>query len=551
MLQHYLNIISFPITPGQNQCSLLEGTSFPGMLFLQQSCSPCPGGGFIPLPVARWWQGATGAALSHGGEERRGYEGGDICLAGCVRGRQQRVLWDKRRMPAPRAGWQGAGQAGRERAEPPSHHQPQKDSYRGSTGMDELPGPVREKVQISPKLDSEHPLRSLANKYYTALVNGDLKSLEVLTDRYYEDVNLVFEISKNEMEWQVKSQSSYGLSGLWSLEYKQELSTPLCIAASHGHTACLRHLLLRRADPNLAPGGHTPLHEACRGGHTDCVELLLEHKADPNLQSDEGLAPLHLCTTRGSLGCAKLLLRHGAAVDLPSEEAGETALHVAARHGLYDHAHLYLRHGARVDARSAREETAMGVLCSHAPTTTTTTSGGDDDDLLRLCRLLAAHGADLDARDEGHRSPLHKACGAANAALARFLLRRGADVNAIDYDGLSPLGCALQAAALRRERRPHRAVQLLLNHGSQKIWPPAFAKVLKSCAAVPEIIEVLINSYSQIPISEKWAEVVPEEVMQQHRLFYESFFRLSGTVRCLQHLCRFAIRKKFGNKCHC
>ncbi|XP_038038039.2 ankyrin repeat and SOCS box protein 18 isoform X3 [Anas platyrhynchos] len=426
-----------------------------------------------------------------------------------------------------------------------------QDSYRGSTGMDELPGPVREKVQISPKLDSEHPLRSLANKYYTALVNGDLKSLEVLTDRYYEDVNLVFEISKNEMEWQVKSQSSYGLSGLWSLEYKQELSTPLCIAASHGHTACLRHLLLRRADPNLAPGGHTPLHEACRGGHTDCVELLLEHKADPNLQSDEGLAPLHLCTTRGSLGCAKLLLRHGAAVDLPSEEAGETALHVAARHGLYDHAHLYLRHGARVDARSAREETAMGVLCSHAPTTTTTTSGGDDDDLLRLCRLLAAHGADLDARDEGHRSPLHKACGAANAALARFLLRRGADVNAIDYDGLSPLGCALQAAALRRERRPHRAVQLLLNHGSQKIWPPAFAKVLKSCAAVPEIIEVLINSYSQIPISEKWAEVVPEEVMQQHRLFYESFFRLSGTVRCLQHLCRFAIRKKFGNKCHC
>uniref|UniRef100_A0A8B9EF14 Ankyrin repeat and SOCS box containing 18 n=1 Tax=Anser cygnoides TaxID=8845 RepID=A0A8B9EF14_ANSCY len=336
-------------------------------------------------------------------------------------------------------------------------------------------------------------------------------------------------------------------AGLWSLEYKQELTTPLCIAASHGHAACLRHLLLRHADPDLAPGGRAPLHEACQGGHTDCVELLLEHKADPNLRSDEGLAPLHLCTTRNSLGCAKLLLRHGAAVDLPSEEAGETALHVAARHGLYDHAHLYLRHGARVDARSVREETAMGVLCGHAPDTT----GGDNDDLLRLCRLLAAHGADLDARDEGHRSPLHKACRAANAALARFLLRRGADVNAIDYDGLSPLGCALQAAAFRRERRPHQAVQLLLNHGSQKIWPPAFAKVLKSCAAVPEIIEVLINSYSQIPVSEKWAEVVPEEVMQQHQLFYKSFFRLSGTVRCLQHLCRFAIRKKFGNKCHC
>lgn len=31
---------------------------------------------------------------------------------------------------------------------------------------------------------------------------------------------------------------------------------------------------------------------------------------------------------------------------------------------------------------------------------------------------------------------------------------------------------------------------------------------------MPEIIEILINSYSQIPISEKWVEAVPEEVLQ-------------------------------------
>ncbi|KAF1443903.1 Ankyrin repeat and SOCS box protein 18, partial [Pygoscelis papua] len=241
--------------------------------------------------------------------------------------------------------------------------------------------------------------------------------------------------------------------------------------------------------------------------------------------------------------CAKLLLRHGATVDLPSEDGGETALHVAARHCLWDHAHLYLRHGAHVDARSAREETALSILCGQAP--------GTSEGCLQLCRLLAAHGADIHAQDEMWRSPLHKACGAANASLARFLLRRGADVNAIDYDGISPLGCALQSAAFKQELRPHLAVQLLLNHGSQKIWPPAFIKVLKSCAAMPEIIEVLFNSYSQIPVSEKWAEAVPEEVFQQHRLFYESFFRLTGTVRCLQHLCRSAIRKKFGSKCHC
>nr|XP_009930756.1 PREDICTED: homeobox protein GBX-2 [Opisthocomus hoazin] len=122
--------------------------------------------------------------------------------------------------------------------------------------MGELPGPVTEKVQISPKLDLEHPLtaHTPATKYYTALIMGDLRSLEVLTDRYYQDVNLVFEISKNELEWQAKSQATYGLSGLWSLEYKRELTTPLCLAARLGHTACLRHLLRR------GPGPAAPLH---------------------------------------------------------------------------------------------------------------------------------------------------------------------------------------------------------------------------------------------------------------------------------------------------
>ncbi|NXA93357.1 ASB18 protein, partial [Melanocharis versteri] len=398
--------------------------------------------------------------------------------------------------------------------------------------MSESPGAVTGRLRISSKLDLEHPIaaRAPVAGFYTALVTGDLRSLQVLTERHHQDVNLVFEISKNELEWQVKSQASYGLSGLWALEERQELSTPLRLAARHGHPECLRHLLRHGADPNLAPGGQGPLHEACQGGHSHCVQLLLEYGADPNLRSDQGTAPLHLCTTPGSLGCARLLLRHGAAVELPSEAGGDTALHVAARHVLCDHARLYLQRRARVDARNARQETAP--------------------DSLQLFQLLAAHGADVEARDESWRSPLHRACGAANAELVRLLLRRGADANAIDYDGVSPLGWALRGAASHGDLRPHLTVQLLLNHGSQKIWPPAFVKVLRSCAAVPEVIEVLFNSYSQIPVCQEWAEAVPGEVFQQHRLFYESFFGLAGTARSLQHLCRAAIRRNFGSRCH-
>lgn len=86
------------------------------------------------------------------------------------------------------------------------------------------------------------------------------------------------------------------------MEYKRELTTPLCIAAAHGHTACVRHLLGRGADPDASPGGRGALHEACLGGHTACARLLLQHRADADLLSAEGLAPLHLCRTAASLG---------------------------------------------------------------------------------------------------------------------------------------------------------------------------------------------------------------------------------------------------------
>ncbi|XP_062974607.1 ankyrin repeat and SOCS box protein 18 isoform X1 [Elgaria multicarinata webbii] len=409
-----------------------------------------------------------------------------------------------------------------------------------------LPGPAEEKWQIfeqeGPKLQRKSHVP--VDQYYDALVTGNLKKLQSLIDRHYEDVNVVFEITKNELEWQVKSQAAYGLSGLWSLEYKRELTTPLCISASHGHTACLRHLLFWRADPNAAPGGRSALHEACDGGHTDCAELLLEHKANPNLLRDDGQAPLHLCTSQSTLGCAKALVRFGALVNLPSEELQETPLHIAAKHGLYEHMHLYLRYGAVVDKKNSLEETSLSVACREAKKVE------NQESYLRVCKLLLTYGAEVNTVDEEVKTPLHKACRNAHHSLVQLLLQSKADVNAIDYNGACPMSCVLQAAAFKQELRPHLTVQTLLNHGSQKIWPTAFVKVLRSCASVPEIIEILYNSYLHLPISEKWVETIPKEELQRHLPFYESFFNQLYTVRPLQHLCRCAIRKRFGSRCH-
>ncbi|XP_069926105.1 ankyrin repeat and SOCS box protein 18 isoform X2 [Oryctolagus cuniculus] len=372
---------------------------------------------------------------------------------------------------------------------------------------------------------------------------GDLHHVRALMDEYFQDADVVFEIHTDEMEWQVASPATFGVSGLWTLEYKRELTTPLCIAAAHGHTASVRHLLSRGAHPDASPGGRGALHEACLGAHTACARLLLQHGAHPDLRSAEGLAPLHLCRTAASLGCARALLEHGASVQRAGGAARDTPLHVAAQRGLDEHARLYLGHGARVDARNGRGETALSAACGAAWRPDEQARG------LRLCALLLGHGAAADARDEDERSPLHKACGHARPDLASLLLQHGADAGALDYGGASPLARALQTAACAPQAAAQRTVQALLNHGSPTVWPDAFPKVLRICAPAPAVIELLSNSYSQLRVSESWKEVIPEDALQTHKAFYQSFFALGHAPRCLQHLCRCAIRRLCGRKC--
>uniref|UniRef100_A0A8D2QQR8 Ankyrin repeat and SOCS box containing 18 n=1 Tax=Zosterops lateralis melanops TaxID=1220523 RepID=A0A8D2QQR8_ZOSLA len=292
-------------------------------------------------------------------------------------------------------------------------------------------------------------------------------------------------------------------AGLWTLEERWELSTPLCLAARHGHPDCLRHLLRRGADPNLAPGGQAPLHWACQGGHSHCLELLLEYRADPNLRSDEGMAPLHLCTSPGSL--RKRLVGGGG--------EGRAA-----------------RGGGKAPGRDAGHGSCLPSR---------------EEGMLNICRVLLQIPPSIPGFLGDQGEPAWRGIS--------LLQPRTSGTGLCEAKGwdkeVSPLWALLGAAA-HRDRRPHVTVQLLLNHGSQRIWPPAFGKVLKSCATVPEVIEVLFNSYSQIPVSRQWAQAVPEEVFQQHQPFYQSVLGLAGRARCLQHLCRSAIRARLGGRCH-
>ncbi|NXG64566.1 ASB10 protein, partial [Hemiprocne comata] len=362
-----------------------------------------------------------------------------------------------------------------------------------------------------------------------ALFTGDLEMVQKYFTRSAA-VNLIIETRGDELRWTSRKR------GLWSLSYEQELTTPLLITASRGYTECLHLLLLRGADPGLAPGGRTALHQACAAASAACARLLLAFGADPEAVSEDGYKPLHLCKSPDSLKCVQQLLQHEASVNSRTEEEGDTALHIAARHGLTRHVQLLLRCGAELEAENKEGQTPLNAACAqpHQPQ--------DTDSYYQVCQLLVDSGACVNAADRDRQRPLHLACKNASAGVAELLLARGASVNVMTYGGSTALHNILQAAAYKLEHHPELVVRALLNHGAVRIWPGALLKVLRFCHSCPRLIEALINSYDRVHVSEDWVGAVPAEVVQKYPRFYQSLFSLEHRPRSLQHLARCTLR---------
>ncbi|XP_029381183.1 ankyrin repeat and SOCS box protein 10 isoform X1 [Echeneis naucrates] len=370
-----------------------------------------------------------------------------------------------------------------------------------------------------------------------ALYTGNLEAMQHLFPRG-STVNLIIEPQGGDMRWVARGE------GLWSLTYEQELTTPLHITASRGFVDCLQLLLQRGANVDLAPGGITALHESCENCQSECTKLLLIHGANANAVSEDGIMPLHICTSPESLECAKYLLQYGAAINGRTQDENDTPLHVAGRNGLPDHTELYLRYGAAVNKKNDEGLTPLNAACSRPQEVQ------DLQRYFKVCQMLIGAGADVHAADQDKHTPLHMACKNANPDIVDLLLKNGACVNNMDYGGEAPMHNILKVVCYKISHHPERIVRALLNHGSIRVWPGALPKVLKHCCASPRTIEVLLNTYSHLKVTDTWVESVSTEIFKEHKEFYESVFSLALTPRSLQHLARCRLRNILEGRAH-
>ncbi|XP_029813069.1 ankyrin repeat and SOCS box protein 4 [Suricata suricatta] len=381
--------------------------------------------------------------------------------------------------------------------------------------------------------------------FLEALKSNDFGKLKAILIQRQIDVDTVFEVEDENMVL-----ASYK-QGYWLPSYKLKSSwaTGLHLSVLFGHVECLLVLLDHNATINCRPNGKTPLHVACEMANLDCVKILCDHGAKLNCYSLSGHTALHFCTTPSSILCAKQLVWRGANVNMKTNNQDEeTPLHTAAHFGLPELVAFYVEHGAIVDSVNAHMETPLAIATYWA-------LRFKEQEYSRehhlICRMLLDYKAEVNARDDDFKSPLHKAAWNCDHVLMHMMLEAGAEANLMDINGCAAIQYVLKVTSVRPAAQPEICYQLLLNHGAARIYPPQFHKVIQACHSCPKAIEVVVNAYEHIRWNVKWKRAIPDDDLERYWDFYHSLFTVcSNSPRTLMHLSRCAIRRTLHSRCH-
>ncbi|KAM6036047.1 ankycorbin isoform 3-T3 [Theristicus caerulescens] len=170
--------------------------------------------------------------------------------------------------------------------------------------------------------------------------------------------------------------------------------------------------------------GKTAFHLAATKGHTECLRIMVTHGADVTAQDGAGHSALHLAAKNSHPDCIKRLLQSKCPAD-STDNSGKTALHYAAACGCLQAVQLLCEHKCPINIKD---------LDGNIPLLLAVQNGH-----MEVCKYLLDHGADINTRDKNGRTALMVACEAGSLNMVEAFLRKGADVSLVDVFGQNAL----------------------------------------------------------------------------------------------------------------
>jgi len=235
----------------------------------------------------------------------------------------------------------------------------------------------------------------------------------------------------------------------------QEGNSALHLAAKGGHLKLTQVLIQRNFEVNfqnalkvnypsedLIPGGLTALHVACMEDNADVVLELICGKADVNCADQAQQTALHKVTHTDSLAVMKVLVEQGNAQLSAADVNATTPLLLAAGFGKIQLMEYLLGKDASLALASDNNGWTALHLCAHGrEMRRNSTKAGKFNTCAKLCIEAKAP---VDAFDEDHRTPLHRAAQTGDRETIEMLLLNGANVKSEDNCRWTPLHYAAQ-----------------------------------------------------------------------------------------------------------